>query len=43
MTISAIVKAKLAGKIARLATEENRTLSKMVAILIEEALKKRGV
>jgi hypothetical protein len=43
LTISALVKEKLANNVAAIAIRERRTMSKMIGILLEEALKKRGV
>jgi hypothetical protein len=43
LTISTILRRSIAMRIAALAETEQRTMSKMVGILIEEALKKRGV
>lgn len=43
LTISALVKEKVAQSIAALGIRERRTMSKMIGILLEEALKKRGV
>jgi hypothetical protein len=43
LTISALVKEKLANNVVAIAIRERRTMSKMIGILLEEALKKRGV
>lgn len=43
ITVSAIVTQKMADNIAAVAVNERRTMSKMIGILLEEALKKRGI